>query len=100
MEKAICAKFESAFQVLGKRWTGLIVNQLMNGPKRFNELENEIKISGRVLSLRLKELESQDIVSRTVYPEMPVRIEYTLTKKGYALKPIMEEISNWGDSWA
>ena len=71
----------------------------MNGPKRFNELENEIKISGRVLSLRLKELESQDIVSRTVYPEMPVRIEYTLTKKGYALKPIMEEISNWGDSW-
>lgn len=99
MEKAICAKFESAFQVLGKRWTGLIVNQLMNGPKRFNELENEIKISGRVLSLRLKELESQDIVSRTVYPEMPVRIEYTLTKKGYALKPIMEEISNWGDSW-
>lgn len=99
MEKAICAKFESAFQVLGKRWTGLIVNQLMNGPKRFNELENEIKISGRVLSLRLKELESQDIVSRTVYPEMPVRIEYTLTKKGYALKPIMEEISKWGDSW-
>lgn len=99
MEKAICAKFESAFQVLGKRWTGLIVNQLMNGPKRFNELENEIKISGRVLSLRLKELASQDIVSRTVYPEMPVRIEYTLTKKGYALKPIMEEISNWGDSW-
>ncbi len=99
MEKAICAKFESAFQVLGKRWTGLIVNQLMNGPKRFNELENEIKISGRVLSLRLKELESLDIVSRTVYPEMPVRIEYTLTKKGYALKPIMEEISKWGDSW-
>ncbi|MBM7453195.1 DNA-binding HxlR family transcriptional regulator [Acholeplasma morum] len=99
MEKAICAKFESAFQVLGKRWTGLIVNQLMNGPKRFNELENEIKISGRVLSLRLKELESLDIVSRSVYPEMPVRIEYTLTKKGYALKPIMEEISKWGDSW-
>ena len=99
MEKAICAKFESAFQVLGKRWTGLIVNQLMNGPKRFNELENEIKISGRVLSLRLKELESLDIVSRTVYPEMPVKIEYTLTKKGYALKPIMEEISKWGDSW-
>jgi DNA-binding HxlR family transcriptional regulator len=99
MEKAICAKFESAFQVLGKRWTGLIVNQLIDGVKRFNELENEIKISGKVLSFRLKELEQLGIVSRVVYPETPVRIEYSLTEKGYALKPIMAEISKWSDYW-
>lgn len=99
MENAICAKFEEAFQLLGKRWTGLIVNQLMEGPKRFNVLESEIKISGKVLSDRLKELEKLGIIRRNVYPEIPVRIEYELTKKGYSLKPIMEEISSWSDTW-
>ncbi|TNF07921.1 MAG: transcriptional regulator [Bacillota bacterium] len=99
MENQLCSKFEEAFQLLGKRWTGLILNQLMNGPKRFNELESEIKISGKVLSERLKELEKLQIIDRKVYPEIPVRIEYGLTKKGYSLKPIMEEISKWSNVW-
>jgi DNA-binding HxlR family transcriptional regulator len=99
MENQLCTKFEEAFQLLGKRWTGLILNQLMNGPKRFNEIESEIKISGKVLSERLKELEKLNIIDRHVYPETPVRIEYELTKKGYSLKPIMEEISKWSDVW-
>jgi len=99
MEKQLCSKFEEALQLLGKRWTGLILNQLMDGPRRFNELESEIKISGKVLSERLKELEKLNIIDRKVYPEIPVRIEYGLTKKGYSLKPIMEEISKWSNVW-
>jgi DNA-binding HxlR family transcriptional regulator len=99
MEKQLCSKFEEAFQLLGKRWTGLILNQLMDGPRRFSELESEIKISGKVLSERLKELEKLNIIDRKVYPEIPVRIEYGLTKKGYSLKPIMEEISKWSNVW-
>lgn len=99
MAHEICTRFESAFKLLGKRWTGLIINQLLDGPKRFNVIEAEVKISGKVLSERLKELESLGIISRSVYPETPVRIEYELTKKGYALKPIMDEVANWSVHW-
>ncbi|CCV66472.1 MAG: helix-turn-helix domain-containing protein [Paracholeplasma sp.] len=99
MATEICSRFEEAFKLLGKRWTGLIINQLLDGAKRFNVLESEVKISGKVLSERLKELESLGIVSRFVYPETPVRIEYALTKKGYALKPIMDEVANWSVHW-
>jgi len=99
MEYQLCSKFEEAFQLLGKRWTGLIIFQLMNGPKRFNELESEIKVSGKVLSERLKELEKIKLIQRIVFPETPVRIEYSLTQKGYSLKPMMDEISKWSDEW-
>ena len=99
MEKVICVKFEKAFQLLGKRWTGLIINQLLEGPKRFNVLESEVQISGKVLSDRLKELEKLDIVKRTVFDEIPVRIEYSLTKRGQSLKPIMDQISLWSNEW-
>ena len=99
MEKVICVKFEKAFQLLGKRWTGLIINQLLEGPKRFNVLESEVQISGKVLSDRLKELEKLDIVKRTVFDEIPVRIEYSLTKRGQSLKPIMDQISIWSNEW-
>lgn len=99
MENQLCSKFEEAFQLLGKRWTGLIIFQLMNGPKRFNELESEIKVSGKVLSDRLKELEKIKLIQRHVYPETPVRIEYSLTEKGYSLKPMMDEITKWSNVW-
>ncbi len=99
MSQAICQKFESAFKLLGKRWNGLIIHQLMEGPKRFNELESEIKLSGKILSERLKELETHDIVKRNVYPETPVRIEYVLTPKGYAMKPFMEQVTKWSNDW-
>jgi len=99
MENQVCSKFEEAFKLLGKRWTGLIIHQLMNGPKRFNELESEVKISGKVLSDRLKELEKLKLIQREVFPETPVRIAYSLTTKGYSLKPMMNEISKWSDEW-
>lgn len=95
----ICPKFEKALSILNKRWTGLIVFQLLNGSQRFCNIESEIGISGRVLSERLKDLEKEGIVKRTVYDETPVRIEYSLTEKGMALEPVLNEIQNWADKW-
>ncbi|WP_206810146.1 winged helix-turn-helix transcriptional regulator [Paradesulfitobacterium ferrireducens] len=96
----LCPKFESAFELLGKRWTGLILRVLSDGPKRFKDLSEVIQnMSGRMLTERLKELESAGIINRKVYPEMPVRIEYELTEKGKALKPILDEVQKWGETW-
>ncbi|AUD64758.1 transcriptional regulator [Tenericutes bacterium MZ-XQ] len=95
----ICVKFESASKILSKRWIGLIIHQLLDGPKRFNELESELKISGKVLSEKLKEMEKLKIVKRTVYPTTPVKIEYTLTDKGKALDPVIKAIEDWSQSW-
>lgn len=95
----ICPRFESAISLLSQRWTGLIIYQLLAGPQRFSHLTDVIGISGRLLSERLKNLEAQGIVTRTVYPETPVRIEYELTEKGFSLKPVMDEIQNWSQVW-
>lgn len=95
----ICPRFESAISLLSQRWTGLIIYQLLSGPQRFSHLTEVIGISGRLLSERLKNLEAQGVVTRTVYPETPVRIEYELTEKGFSLKPVMDEIQNWSQTW-
>jgi len=97
--KALCPKFEKAMMLLGKRWTGLIVHQMLTGPQRFCQIETSLPISGRLLSERLKELEKQGIVHREVYPETPVRIEYSLTEKGTALSPVVDAIQKWSDDW-
>lgn len=99
MDKSICPRFEKAMTILSQRWTGMIIYQLMTGPQRFCSIESSIGISGRVLSERLKDLENEGIVKREVYPETPVRIEYSLTDKGFALKPLMQEIEQWSQSW-
>ncbi|MFK4998861.1 winged helix-turn-helix transcriptional regulator [Bacillus sp. N9] len=98
MNKFACPRFEKAMSILGQRWTGLIIHQLLNGPQRFCTIESAMPISARVLSERLKELEKEGIVNRQVYPETPVRIEYSLTDKGLALQPLIKEIENWGNN--
>jgi DNA-binding HxlR family transcriptional regulator len=95
----ICPRFEKAMSMLSQRWTGLVIYQLLTGPKRFCTLESSMGISGRVLSERLKDLEIQGVVKREVYPETPVRIEYSLTEKGLALEPLMKEIEKWSQNW-
>lgn len=96
----LCPTFESAFELLGKRWTGLIIRVLMNGPQRFKDISKVISdLSDRVLSERVKELEKAGIVVRHVYPQTPVRIEYELTQKGNSLKPMMEECEKWAAKW-
>lgn len=101
MEKeALCPRFEKALETLSKRWNALIVYQLLSGPQRFGEIEAALSnLSGKVLSERLKELEAEGVVRRDVYPEMPVRIEYSLTDKGRALAPVFDEISKWSSEW-
>ena len=96
----MCPKYESAAEVLGKKWTGLIVRVLLGGPKRFKEIKEQIpEMSDKMLTDRMKELEVQEIVKRNVYPEMPVRIEYELTDKGKGLEPVIQSIQEWGERW-
>lgn len=99
MGATVCPKFEKAMQFISKRWTGLIVHQLLSGPKRFCEIEHALPISGRLLSERLKELEKNGMVLRKVYPETPVRVEYSLTEKGMALSPVIRELEKWASRY-
>jgi len=96
----LCPKYENAIKMLGKKWTGLIIRVLLEKPGRFSDISSLIpNISDRMLTERFKELESTGIISRKVYPETPVRIEYELTKKGKSLKPILDEIQKWAENW-
>ncbi|MDQ0190785.1 helix-turn-helix transcriptional regulator [Alicyclobacillus cycloheptanicus] len=96
----LCPKFESAFELLGKRWTGLIIRALLSGPKRFKDISGMIpNMSDRMLAERFKELESAGLLVRHVYPETPVRIEYELTQKGRDLEAALNEVQRWADTW-
>jgi DNA-binding HxlR family transcriptional regulator len=96
----MCPRYQHAVALLGKRWTGLILKLLFNRPLRFNELAEQIEIvSDRMLSERLKELESEGVIKRHVYPAMPVRVEYPLTEKGQALAPVLDALTQWGERW-
>jgi len=97
---SLCNKFHRASELIGRRWTGAIINVLMQSRCRFATLRDVIPdITDRMLSDRLQELEEEGIVERTVVPDMPVRVEYSLTKKGRALSVAMEAISAWAEQW-
>lgn len=96
----MCPRYEHASSLLGKRWMGLILDTLMQGPQRFCEMTAAVEgLSDRVLSDRLRELELEGIVERAVYPQIPVRVEYRLTDKGRALQPVIEAIHTWAEKW-
>ncbi len=95
-----CSRYHKAVELLGRRWTGAIVRELLSGTERFAEIRDAIPdLSDRMLSERLKELEREGIVTRVVHAETPVRIEYRLTEKGKALTPVLEAIRQWGYEW-
>ena len=98
MENNLCPRFEKAMELISKRWVGLILSELLQGTKRFSEMEADLPISGRLLSDRLKMLEKEEIVIRNVYSEFPVRIEYILSDKGKALEPVINALQVWADS--
>jgi len=99
-KQAMCPRYEHAAQLLGKRWTGLLLDSLMGGPRRFCELTAAVDgLSDRVLSDRLRELEDEGIVERVVYPQIPVRVEYRLTEKGNALRPVVQAMHTWAETW-
>jgi DNA-binding HxlR family transcriptional regulator len=87
----------SAMQIIGNKWTALILRDLFGGPKRFCELEKSVgNINPRTLSQRLDDLEEHGIVTRRSFAEVPPRTEYTLTPKGRDLQPILRQMAAWG----
>ncbi len=87
-------------EIIGSKWTAIIVHDLSEGPRRFSELERACPgISPRTLSERLDMLEGEGIVARQSYPESPPRVEYQLTEKGSALLPIIRAMSTFGHEW-
>jgi DNA-binding HxlR family transcriptional regulator len=87
-------------EIIGAKWTALLVHDLSEGPRRFSELEHSCAgISPRTLSERLRVLEDEGIVERRSFPESPPRVEYELTAKGEALLPIITEMRRFGHSW-
>lgn len=90
----------SAMQIVGNKWTALILRDLFSGPKRFGELEKTVgNINPRTLSQRLDDLEDHGIIIRQSYAEVPPRTEYSLTTKGQDLLPILRQMATWGTKY-
>ena len=97
---AFCPAYHYAVELIGRRWTGAIVRAMYCGDSRFSEITKTIPgLSDRLLSERLKELEHERLVARTVIPDTPVRIEYRLTEKGNDLGEVMHAIADWAEHW-
>lgn len=95
-----CPRFHAAVELIGSRWTGAILLVMLGGASRFSTIHDAIPgLSDRLLSERLRELEAADVVQRDVSDTKPVSISYTLTEKGRALAPVVEELINWSQAW-
>ncbi|HEY0776579.1 MAG TPA: helix-turn-helix domain-containing protein [Gemmatirosa sp.] len=95
-----CPNFHHAVELVGRRWTGVILRALFQGATRFSDIATAVPdLSDRMLAERLKELEAEGIVTRTVVPATPVRVEYALTDKGRALEVAVAAIARWADAW-
>jgi DNA-binding HxlR family transcriptional regulator len=95
-----CCPVTATADILAGKWTILLIRDLADGRCRFCELERSLEgISPRTLSLRLRALEEHGIVERRTFPEVPPRVEYSLTEKGRALVPIIEDMRSYGREW-
>jgi DNA-binding HxlR family transcriptional regulator len=91
----------AALNILGNKWTALIVMQLAEGPSRFSILERALPgISPRTLSQRLDDLEQKKIITKKIFATVPPKVEYKLTKKGEDLIAILKSMANWGDKYS
>ncbi|MBI3048515.1 MAG: helix-turn-helix transcriptional regulator [Acidobacteria bacterium] len=96
----LCPRYHHAVELLGRRWTGAIISILLRGPARYHEIRAQIpEISDRMLAERLKELEAEGVLVRTVIPEPPVGVEYSLTEKGRGLEAAVTAIEKWAERW-
>ncbi|HZR07799.1 MAG TPA: helix-turn-helix domain-containing protein [Myxococcales bacterium] len=96
----MCPQFQSAVDLVGKRWTPLIVQLLLKRPHRYSELLGELEVvTEGMLSQRLKELEQAGVVERRVLDEQPVRVEYHLTEKGRGLSRVIAGLERWAQEW-
>jgi DNA-binding HxlR family transcriptional regulator len=95
-----CPLYHEAVELVGRRWTGAILRVLMDGPLRFSEVSQTIpELSDRLLSERMKELESRGLVTRTVISGPPLRVRYELSEMGRELEPALTEIEAWAQRW-
>jgi DNA-binding HxlR family transcriptional regulator len=98
--KDFCPEFHHAVELIGRRWTGVILRAMLNGATHFGEIALAVpKLSDRMLAARLKELEAHGVISRTVVPDTPVRVEYALTDKGRGLEGVVKALGDWADRW-
>lgn len=86
-------------KLIGNKWKILIIRDLLTGTKRFGELKKSVGCSQKVLTSNLKELEETKLLSRKVFAEVPPRVEYTLTKTGFSLQPVLNEMAVWGEKY-
>src|SRR3954469_1432965 len=97
---AFCPAFYHAIVLIGRRWTGAILRAMLSGEARFSDIASVVPgLSDRLLSERLKELEAEGIVMRTVVASTPVRVDYALTEKGQALSEVIAAVSTWAEQW-
>jgi DNA-binding HxlR family transcriptional regulator len=96
-----CPRLHETVEMVGKRWSGAILYVLMHGgAMRFSQIAHAVPdLSDRLLSERLKELESRGIVERRVHDGAPIRVEYELTERGRDLRDAIAELKAWGDRW-
>lgn len=91
---------ETTLTLIGDKWKVLILRDLLTGTKRFGELKKSIgNVSQKVLTAQLRAMEKSGLLTRTVYAEVPPRVEYTLTELGQSLKPILDAMLNWGEEY-
>lgn len=96
----VCPHFHSAIELIGKRWSGAIIWALADRPMRFADLKRAVPgLSDRLLSRRLRELETAGLISRTVEDDLPVKVTYDLTEKGRSLRPAIQSLREWACDW-
>jgi len=89
---------EKTMKIIGSKWTLLILHNLIEGNNRFGSLQRQLHgISTKTLSVRLQEMEKAGIITRKVYAEVPLHVEYSVTEKGKSLKGIIDQMATWGD---
>lgn len=100
-EQIVECSIEKALNIIGGKWSFLILKQLFEGTRRFGEIQKSIpKISPKALTDTLRHLEEKEVLTRKVTPTVPVTVEYSLTEKGQALHKMLKEMKIWGSKWA
>ena len=91
---------ETTLSLISDKWTVVIIRDVLTGTKRFNELMRSVTgITQKVLTSHLRNMEANGLLVRKVYPEIPPKVEYTLTETGYSLKPILDAMYTWGENY-
>jgi DNA-binding HxlR family transcriptional regulator len=100
MNKKFSCPVQVAVEIIGGKWKIYIIYNLLSGTKRFGELKKLLPgITQKMLTQQLRELESDGIISRLIYPEVPPKVEYSITKLGMTLEFVFQSLCNWGEEY-